>query len=177
MDEKSGNVDKGKHPEQTIHSQAASALSPDLVSPVSPVSSTSPTAEAERPREPSDFVEHQQCPPPEVAVQQDEQPEPLSNLDELAADRQNANDKGLSAGSRRHVRRIVDGIQPDFGDERPPAQGLAGPSSKRSWLARHKLYVIIGVALAVSIIIVASAVGALIKTPRKAAGGSAPQSR
>lgn len=176
MDEKSGNVDKGKRPEQTSHSQAASPLSPDPVSPVSPVSPTSPTVEAERPREPSDFVEHQQCPPPEVAVQQDEQPEPLSNLDELAADHQNANDKGLSAGSRRHIRRIVDGIQPDFGDERPPAQGLAGPPSKRSWLARHKMYIIIGAVLAV-LIIVASAVGALLMAPRKAAGGSAPQSR
>lgn len=182
MDEKAGKVDEGERPAPTTDWQAPSPLSPGPVSPISaapPVSPTSPTVQSGRPLEPSNFVEHQQCPPPEVAIQPDEQPEPLSNLAELAADReeQNANDGvGLSAGSRRHVRRIVDEIQPDFGDERPPADMGARPPSKRSWMARHKTLLIV-VAVLLVIIVVASTVGALVKRPKEAAGASAPQSR
>lgn len=116
---------------------------------------TSPSPQS--PRLSKQFVELQGCPLPELAVDPDCAPEPLSNLDKLEnTDRDDASTHPVVP------------VEPDVGDRRPSAVVYAEPD--RSWISKHKSWVILGLIVAV-IIMTGVTVGVVIVERHNTSGG------
>lgn len=88
------------------------------------------------------FAEFCSNPPPELVLDQDHLPEPVTH---------GGDDD--SNGSTHPV------VQPDVGDRRGPAVVYAEPD--RSWIAKHKTWVIVGLILAI-IVMVGVTVGVVL---------------
>lgn len=99
------------------------------------------------------YAEYQTCPLPELAVDPQGAPEPLSNLDD---------------------RSIQNGVQPDidYNAIRSPAIVYAEPD--RSWLAKHKSWVVFGLVSAVLLLsgVIAAVVISHNVQSRSGGGGS-----
>lgn len=118
---------------------------------------TSPTSNSQKPRLSKEFVELQSCPLPELAVDPECAPEPLSNLDKL--DNTDHDDASTYP---------VVPVEPDVGDRRPSAVVYAEPD--RSWISKHKSWVILGLIVAV-IIMTGVTVGVVITERHNSSGG------
>lgn len=104
----------------------------------------------------SQYAENQANPMPELVVNEERAPEPLSNLDHVncaAIPYDNDDDDDDEPSMGRPV------IQPDLGDRRSAAVVYAEPD--RSWIAKHKSWVISGLIVAV-IILVGVVVGVVV---------------
>lgn len=98
------------------------------------------------------YAEYQACPLPELAVDPQGAPEPISNLDDVDTDR-----------STRPV------VQPDvdYNEIRSPAVVYAEPD--RSWFAKHKSWVVFGL---VSLVLLLSGVIAAVVITHNVQGHS-----
>ncbi|KAF3768600.1 hypothetical protein M406DRAFT_71588 [Cryphonectria parasitica EP155] len=106
----------------------------------------------------SQYVENQINPMPEVAVDHDCAPEPV-NLEQVDC---------TDDTSSRSVRPV---IQPDMGDRRSATVVYAEPD--RSWIARHKSWVIASLVLVV-IVLTGVTVGVVMMNRQKGSGGGSP---
>ncbi|KAJ4386075.1 hypothetical protein N0V93_008967 [Gnomoniopsis smithogilvyi] len=110
----------------------------------------------------SEYAENRPNPLPELAVDPQAASEPVSNLEELKAH----DDANPFAGVP--VTRPPGLVQPDGGDQRGPAVVFNDP--ERSWIGKHKSWVIAGLLLAV-ITLVATVVGVVVKGHKSVNGG------
>lgn len=148
--------------DQANKDQADDGRQESIVSPVSSASQVSPVSPTAPPRRWSQFAEHQSCPLPELAVDPEGAPEPLQNLDQPQEECANRGDESASTSSAHPV------VEPDFSDQRSAAMVYVEPD--RSWVSRHKSYIIAGLVVAV-IILTGVTVGVVVTERQKDSGG------
>lgn len=112
----------------------------------------------------SQYAENRPNPLPELAVDPQAAPEPVSNLEELKTQ----DDANPLAGVP--VTRPPRLVQPDGGDPRSPAEVVFNNEPERSWIAKHKSWVITILVLVVTILI-ATVVGVVVKSHKPASEG------
>ncbi|KAJ4419942.1 hypothetical protein N0V82_004656 [Gnomoniopsis sp. IMI 355080] len=110
----------------------------------------------------SQYAENRPNPLPELAVDSQAAPEPVSNIEELKAQ----DDANPLAGVP--VTRAPRLLQPDGGDPRSPAVVFNEP--EQSWVAKHKSLIITGLVVAL-IILVGTVVGVEVRSHKSVNGG------
>lgn len=110
----------------------------------------------------SQYAENRPNPLPELAVDPEAAPEPVSNLEELKA----PDDANPFAGVP--VTRPPGLVQPDGGDPRSSAIVFNEP--EQSWITKHKSWIIAAFTVVV-MILVATVVGIVVKNHEANTGG------
>lgn len=115
----------------------------------------------------SQYAENRPNPLPELAVDPEAAPEPVSNLEELKA----PDDANPFAGVP--VTRPPGVVQPDGGD--PRSSVIVFNEPEQSWITKHKSWIIAAFTVVV-MILVATVVGIVVKN-RDVTSGGGDQSR
>lgn len=168
-----GHVDQHDSSTAPISPTSPTSNSISPISPTSPTPSTlfnrssvAPSFQSNRfsqSKPPRDFAENSLCPLPEVVMdKQSSAPEPIDNLNHL--DSEDQDDASTirpatlvaqygavhdDASSTHPV--VQPRVEPDFGDPRSVTQVYVDPS--KSWIAKNKTWVIVGLAILVTILV------------------------